>query len=876
MNRFWESENSRLTRIAESRIAFVIARLMFGFFVFCTAFYCLLYYVPFSRNVLFDWDVVPALSLFATYHSLAFWVVTLPTMLTVLPYLREPRSRRPVLALIVVLGLAGVALTFHPLLTNLPPDERSLSATFATLFPLCWIAAVDWKSRSNWQRVSSRITARVSFKNIVATAALVSAVYLGIFMLRYVSSGAATVNPRQLFFFALCSFALHIVLFGLMFSVFRICDAISRSISDSFQLAFLVQIGLLTLALSVIIRKVVFTSVTFNGLVADLTAGAIAFSFVVYLATSLLRLNSLGAVEKPSPANSFFAKVGSLRHRRWLVAAISTAAIFVFAYAALVNLEGLDWQGLLQRISVLMVWTATFALFRSFRRQLPAKQYSLALLIPILLAGTVLYFIVQHDRSRIARTLRQRAGPASLLLEQYVDYDPSFKVAAEMLAPSGVDVFEGSSGDRFFAVLRENTNLPPTVTVAPKDFKLVDEIKPATDKPNIFIFVIDSLRQDYLSPYNPRVNFTPAINDFAHDSVVMKNAFTRYDGTALSEPAIWAGGMQVHKQFAQPFYSINSLQKLVDAEHYRSFITIDPHLKPILQPSHDMVELDRGGDWKQYDLAATLSELETHLQTGQEPQPYFVYSQPQNLHQVSLKLHPRARPGNYPGFEARRAAELERIDKAFGDFLSFLKSRGMYDESIIILTADHGDSLGEGGHWGHGNAIYPELIRIPMIIHLPENLKRDLVYDPNSLAFSTDITPSLYYLLGQRPIRNSPMFGRPLFTLTMEEQTAYVRDSYLIGDSYGPVYGILRDNGRTLFVADAVANQAFIYDLTHRYAGERLNIDDEVAIEYQQTIVSEIEKIRIFYDYQAPSQVSPDTNQPSKIAQLYSLLFSNN
>jgi predicted AlkP superfamily pyrophosphatase or phosphodiesterase len=875
MKNFSRSKRSHILRIAESRIAFLLSRTIFGAFIFCTAFYCLLFYVPFSRHALFGWDVVPALSVFASHHALTFWFVSLAALLTVIPYLKESELRRPTVGLIVVLGVVGIWLSIHPLLPKLPKDERSLVAAFISVFPLCWIAALDWKSRNIFQRGSTCGFTRVSFKNIVATGACVSGVYLGIFLIRYVASGAASFNRFQLSLLAACSIALHVILFGVIFSGFRIADAISRKLSDSPKLTFVVRGALVMCALAVIMRKVVFPSVSFNGLAADLTAGAFSISFVAYFSTSLLRLKSLGSTKQPSQVTLIFEKIVSIRRARSFAATVFIAAIAIFAYAALLNLEGLDWQGLLRRISVLIVWAATFAVFRWLQKSRPVREYSLAALIPILIVGVVLYAAIQHERPHLARLLRQHAGPQALMIEQYADYDPSFSVAAEMLAPTTVDVFEGPGQDQFFAVLRENTNLPSEVAVAPKEIKLVDEIKPTRDeKPNIFIFVIDSLRQDYLSPYNGKVNFTPAVDAFARDSIVMKNAFTRYDGTALAEPSLWAGAVQMHKQFVQPFYPMNSLQKLVDAEHYRSFITIDPILKAILRPSSEIAELDRGVDWKQYDLAATLAELQDRLPNEQNRQPYFVYSQPQNLHQMSIWLNPRAQRAHHVGFEDQRASEVERLDQAFGKFLSFLKSRGLYDNSIIILTADHGESLGEGGHWGHGNAIYPELIRIPLIIHLPENVKRNFVYDANMLAFSTDITPTLYYVLGQRPIRNDAMLGRPLFTLTMEEQKPYMRDSYLIGDSYGPQYALLRDNGRTLFVANGENNQAYIYDLAHSFAGERTNIDEEAVSENKRAIVSEIQKIQAFYNYQPPSEIPTNVAQRSTIAQLYSLLFS--
>jgi Sulfatase len=68
-------------------------------------------------------------------------------------------------------------------------------------------------------------------------------------------------------------------------------------------------------------------------------------------------------------------------------------------------------------------------------------------------------------------------------------------------------------------------------------------------------------------------------------------------------------------------------------------------------------------------------------------------------------------------------ARLERIDACLGRFVSFLKARGRYDNSIIVLASDHGDSLGENGRWGHAMWLFPEDVRLPLIVHAPRALQ---------------------------------------------------------------------------------------------------------------------------------------------------------
>ena len=210
--------------LALSRAAFVLSRVGFGFFIFVTAFYCLLFYIPFSRQTLFGWNVVPVLSLFAKYHALIFFLVALPVCLTLFPYLKERDLRRPAIGFMAAMISLGALLSFQPLLTGLPPDERSFIWSLISTFPLWWIAALDWRSKSARQSPSSECVARLRFTDAVMIALCVSSVYFGIFAVRYVLSGEPTFSRSQLIFFAVCGFASHLLLFGLVFSTFKVAE----------------------------------------------------------------------------------------------------------------------------------------------------------------------------------------------------------------------------------------------------------------------------------------------------------------------------------------------------------------------------------------------------------------------------------------------------------------------------------------------------------------------------------------------------------------------------------------------------------------------------------------------------------------------------
>src|SRR5262249_21718478 len=149
-------------------------------------------------------------------------------------------------------------------------------------------------------------------------------------------------------------------------------------------------------------------------------------------------------------------------------------------------------------------------------------------------------------------------------------------------------------------------------------------------------FVIDSLRPDYLAAYNPQVKFTPRIAEFAKESVVFTNAFTRFGGTGLSVPAMWAGSSIVHKQHVLPFHRMNALEKLLDANGYRKVLGIDSIMTRLLVRSDSIDELDRGRNIMDFQICRTLDELDGKLQTIDPATPVFAYSLPQDIHMSRL------------------------------------------------------------------------------------------------------------------------------------------------------------------------------------------------------------------------------------------------
>ena len=67
--------------------------------------------------------------------------------------------------------------------------------------------------------------------------------------------------------------------------------------------------------------------------------------------------------------------------------------------------------------------------------------------------------------------------------------------------------------------------------------------------------------------------------------------------------------------------------------------------------------------------------------------------------------------------------ELEYLDSQLGVLINTLKKSGLYDNTLIIITADHGQAFNEHGHMYHDTFLYDEIIRVPLIIKYPNGKK---------------------------------------------------------------------------------------------------------------------------------------------------------
>ncbi len=85
--------------------------------------------------------------------------------------------------------------------------------------------------------------------------------------------------------------------------------------------------------------------------------------------------------------------------------------------------------------------------------------------------------------------------------------------------------------------------------------------------------------------------------------------------------------------------------------------------------------------------------------------------------------------------------ELKYLDVYIGELIDYFKKRGIYDQSIIVFMADHGDAFGEHGFYSHPQKLYNELIKIPLMMKFPKKFTTKI--DLDKLISTIDLAPSL-------------------------------------------------------------------------------------------------------------------------------------
>ncbi|HEX3156501.1 MAG TPA: sulfatase-like hydrolase/transferase [Candidatus Angelobacter sp.] len=804
-------------------------KLLWATYMLLTSFYCLLAFFPYTYYALIKSPAYAWTPWFAHQHAHLYWLALFGLAAA---YYKTKKWLLYAALVFAPLTIAGIFITARPFLANLQSDTTAYDWSVAALAAILLPALIDVATHRSEER-GQPVVSLTYMPAVLAVFTVAILSVLGQWIMDRGEAYPSVIHSHEVSL-GLWSVVTHVVVAVVAVSILNLLFlAASKT-----PWPRLVRCSVIALA--------AFSAGVY-GLADFLNSalgfhGGLAWLYSFLLVASLFFIGFVLAFDLKGTRLSLRER-GNMR-------AVKVGVIF-----ALLGLGALslilpstvgqwDWNGVFQLIFTLVLWFAMTGCFYLFSR--PRKPYSWTAIVAVLLITGATYKTLQLADIYWGKSLGATDDDISRSLDKYAALDVSFRFAHHLLG----NALPEQPCEDFCRILRSYTNIRDAQTS--RQIQFVDYLTPAQGKqPNIIMIVVDSMRPDYLGAYNSKVNFTPNIDALAADSVVFRNTYSQYAGTYLSEPAIWAGAMVLHAHYLRPFENVNGLEKLVNADGYNKIISYDNVVREILSPKDDLTKLDtETPTWRALDFCSTVPQLTASLDAHPDGRPLFFYAQPQNVHMFATNNEPTAKASNWssPGFNSRIALAVHQTDKCIGDLLSYLKAHGLYDNSIIVLTSDHGDATGELGRRSHSYLIYPEVMHVPLIVHLPKSMRGKVTYNVDRISTLTDITPSLYYLLGHRPIKQDPMLGQPLFAETKEELDRYQRDELFLASDMTAIYGIL-DKGRYMYVTYAAPSRSYLFDLAKDPTAEHNILTQELKRHYDQRVIDNLKQIGDFYGY---------------------------
>lgn len=417
-----------------------------------------------------------------------------------------------------------------------------------------------------------------------------------------------------------------------------------------------------------------------------------------------------------------------------------------------------------------------------------------------------------------------------------------------------------------------------------------------SESPNVLFLVVDSLRHDIISgDWNAE---TPAIDYLSESGVTLTNCFSQGISTAPAMTAMLTGRLPL--DYGGHWYLDDDQPTFAESFQNCGYETGAIHSNPYVSSRRNF---DRGFDTFQEDIVAfepdeklertpeKIRRIASRLarilsRTPYTPAktvnekiltfiedatyPWFLWTQYMDVHGPYLGgddfryrnkfraewLWRKAAVRNLDEITETEHAELRRnyrleveyLDREIGKLIDALKNRGIFDDTLVILTADHGDEFYEHGRYGHGNLPYTELTHVPLIMRFPPDMEFDQTATVDDLVRSVDILPTAINVVGaklgtemeQRCIGRSLL---PAFDGESVSANHVVTEKRVRDEDYLRI-GVRDDDWSFLY--DGKDESRYLYDITSD-PEEQNNVLDEhsdIREQFEDLLEQRFESIR--------------------------------
>ena len=306
-------------------------------------------------------------------------------------------------------------------------------------------------------------------------------------------------------------------------------------------------------------------------------------------------------------------------------------------------------------------------------------------------------------------------------------------------------------------------------------------------KPPILLITIDTLRADRLGAYGNGSIETPNLDRIAAEGILFSQASATVPLTLPSHASILTGkypfihGVRDNGDFVLPA-SIPTLAERLRANGYETGAFVGSYVLA------SRFGLNRGFDT--YDDAFGAMQAGTQLTDAAERRadkvidsamrwlaqnresPFFCWIHLNDPHTPYDPPEPYR--SLYPG--RPYDGEIAFTDSALKPLLELLDRKGWYGKMVVIVAADHGESLGEHGESTHGYFIYESTMRVPLLLKLPSARMAGTWIDKNVSLI--DVAPTILHLAHEKAERLAEFEGIDLTRSSADPRPLYGESEY--------------------------------------------------------------------------------------------------
>jgi len=295
----------------------------------------------------------------------------------------------------------------------------------------------------------------------------------------------------------------------------------------------------------------------------------------------------------------------------------------------------------------------------------------------------------------------------------------------------------------------------------------------------VLVFLVDTTRADHLSAYGYPRETSPSVERLAAAGVLFERAFAPSSWTRASTASLLTGldpvhhGARARDQRIAPDATLLA-ERLTAAGYQCAAIVTNPHVTALWGFDRGCATFEDVGasteSWQDADANVVLEHAARRLDAfAADPRPFFLYVHAIDPHGPNAPpepfdrlftadpwpapnpgdLRPDTPPAELDNLRALYDGEIRFADQAFGRLLDELERRGLFDDTLIVFTSDHGEEHLEHGRGGHGQQLFQELVHVPLVIKFPRG--RWAGRRPSARASLLDVVPTILAQLALAP-----------------------------------------------------------------------------------------------------------------------------